>query len=180
MKRLATFLLLGWLGTVPAFGAPSTNYEVEVLVFETLLPELEGSELWTRLELPADAAASAKAEDLGTASGFAAAAAALQADGRYRVLLQKRWVQNADAKSNVPAVSLTTVNRELDGILRFYLSRFLHLELNASFQPQAATIGSDAAPSYVISEQRRIKSNEVHYFDHPKFGVLVKVSPAPA
>lgn len=180
MRRL-TVVLLAWLGVVPAFGqapsAPSANYEVEVLVFEMRLPELEGSELWTRIEQPVDTTTAVVPEEMPPTSDFAAAAETLRRDGRFRVLLQKRWVQTADAKSNVPAMHLATSDRELDGTLKFYLSRFLHVELNVLFQPQTAVIGGEAMPSYVINEQRRVKSNEINYFDHPKFGVLVRVTP---
>jgi hypothetical protein len=33
---------------------------------------------------------------------------------------------------------------------------------------------------YRLNESRRIKVSETHYFDHPKFGALVRVSPARA
>jgi hypothetical protein len=31
---------------------------------------------------------------------------------------------------------------------------------------------------YRLNERRRVKLSETHYFDHPKFGALVRVSPA--
>lgn len=181
MRRVFAVLVFAWLGVAPAFGAatrtPTTNYEVEVLVFEIGLPEHEGSELWTQVtQLPDISKAQAPAE-LPPTKDFAAAADALRADGRYRVLLQKRWVQSAEPRSSEPGVWLTTPEREVDGTLKFYLSRFLHVDVNLLFQPQAGVIGGDGAPSYLISEQRRIRSNEINYFDHPKFGVLVRVAP---
>jgi len=32
-------------------------------------------------------------------------------------------------------------------------------------------------PAYRLTEARRVKSSETYYFDHPKFGALVRVSP---
>lgn len=181
MRRLFAVLVFAWLGTAPAFGAatntPTASYEVEVLIFEVSLPEFEGSELWTQVTQPPDTTKAQVPSELPPTKEFAAAADALRADGRYRVLLQKRWVQTAEPKSSEPGMQLITPERELDGTLKFYLSRFLHVEMNLLFQPQAGVIGGDAAPSYLISEQRRVRSNEINYFDHPKFGVLVRVSP---
>jgi len=34
-------------------------------------------------------------------------------------------------------------------------------------------------PRYELHIQRRTRSGEVHFFDHPAFGVLVVVRPAP-
>lgn len=181
MTRRFAILLLGWLSIVSAFGqtpsTPSASYDVEVLVFEMQLPELEGAELWTRIDQPMDATEAVLPNEMPPTEDFAATAEALRSDARFRVLLQKRWVQTAEPKSGGPAMQLATWDRELDGTLKFYLSRFLHIELNLLFQPKTAVIGGDAAPSYVIREQRRVRSNEINYFDHPKFGVLVRVTP---
>ena len=40
------------------------------------------------------------------------------------------------------------------------------------------TIGSAAIPDEF--KVRNARSNELHYFDHPAFGVLVRVTPLPA
>jgi hypothetical protein len=182
MKHSIVALVLTWFALTPALaaapGASSANYEVEVLVFETQLPDLEGSELWTKAPKPVDATA-ITAEQLAPTNDFNSMLTALHADNRFRVLLHMRWAQTAEAKSNGPPMQLATANDELSGTLKFYLSRFLHLELNVSLQPQtnAGVPVGENAPSYSISEQRRVKSNELNYFDHPKFGVLVRVSP---
>ena len=36
--------------------------------------------------------------------------------------------------------------------------------------------------TYVLDEKRRVRSGELHYFDHPMFGVIAQVNPyaAPA
>jgi hypothetical protein len=186
MRRL-TVVFLGWFAIAPAFGAApsgaSANYEIEVLIFEMLLPEFEGSELWTRAPRPVDANATT-VESLSPTADFSSAVTAMRTDGRYRVLVHKRWIQSAESKANGPPVQLATEDREINGTLKFYLARFLHLELNMSYQPRnVGAIGavgapsSDSLPSYVIIEQRRIKSNDLNYFDHPKFGVLVRVTP---
>ena len=181
MSRTFAVVLMVWTLVAPAFGAatsnPTASYEIEVVVFETRLPELEGTELWTQIEQPPDTTGALVPSEMPPTQDFASMIEALRADGRFRVLLQKRWIQSAEPKSGVPGMQLATWDRELDGVLKFYLSRFLHVEMNLLFQPQSAAIGGNVAPSYVISEQRRVKSNDINYFDHPKFGVLVRVAP---
>lgn len=43
-------------------------------------------------------------------------------------------------------------------------------------QEKPATL-APALQLYRISEHRRIRSNELHYLDHPRFGMIIKVSP---
>lgn len=168
--------------------APATanTYEVEVMVFENRLPDLEGDEQWvggrgkTAAEVEVVDAITLGSPPSG--SDLAAVAATLQNDARYRLLVHRRWIQAADNKPDSSAVLLRTENREIDGQVRFYMSRFLHVELNLAFQPPVAALGGidPAPPAYRLNEQRRVKSQELHYFDHPKFGALVRILPATA
>lgn len=177
---------------LPAFGVgaaaiPSSTgaYEVEVIVFENRLPDLEAGELWTWTQTSKRRANGSEpitppAITPG-ASELAAAVAALQNDNRYRVLTHQRWVQPAEAKTMTKPILVRDAGGELEGTVLFYMNRFLHVELNLGFQPPDAgpnPIAGSAPSLYRINEQRRVKGQEVHYFDHPKFGVLVRLAPA--
>jgi hypothetical protein len=69
------------------------------------------------------------------------------------------------------------------------LSRFLHITLDLTYQgssaaapPPGAGDGLEEiplAPQYRMRATRSARSNELHYFDHPVFGVLVRVTPVP-
>jgi hypothetical protein len=168
-------------------------YRVEVVVFAIDLPGLAGGELWTR---ETGQPARTLPEDFVLPQGMPrsdsplfAAAAALAEDARFRVLAQAAWTQTAEARSTTKPVRLRGSNPlnpgEVDGTLRFFMSRYLHLDIDLSYADgsgtTAAALPADGAPAeplrYRIREQRRIKSQETHYFDHPKFGLLVRVTP---
>ena len=181
---LMLLLLFTPVGAVSGAALPATSaYDIEVLVFENRLPDLDGNEQWTASpDKPQEAA---NAVTLGTTpagSDLAKVATALQNDARYRLLTHRRWIQAADNKLASSPVLVQTDNREVDGHVRFYMSRFLHVELSLAFQPQVPALGSlEPAPApYRLTEERRIRSQELHYFDHPKFGALVRVVPASA
>lgn len=183
MKRLIVTLCLV-LATLPAYAVttspPVRSYDIEVLVFEMRLPEYEGAELWTTDNLkPVDTAGAIVANAAPVASELTNAASALRSDPRFRILLHRRWTQPAEGRSATKPVQLSTGDRELDGIVRFYIARFLHLEVNLIFQPLALmqTTFPTEAQAFQINEQRRIKTQELHYFDHPKFGAIVRVVP---
>jgi Peptidoglycan-binding protein, CsiV len=181
--RFLTVVLLLLGGALPAFGAtpstpptPSANYDIEILVFSIQVPEFEGSELWTHSDQPIDTTDAVAPRNLPPTVEFSKIVTSLMADGRYRILLDEHWVQSADTRSSVPPMLIASANSEISGTLRFYLSRYLHVELNLMYAPPSA-IGAGDPPDYVIREQRRVRANELTYFDHPKFGVIVKVTP---
>lgn len=191
MKGLFLSILLITAPITALHAAPVTTntYEIEVVVFENRLSDLEGSELWRReREKPAgtekDESVSA-GEKPSEDSALSAATTALEKSGRHHVLAHLRWQQSAEAKSVSKPVKISNVEGGLDGSLRFYLSRFLVLELNLALrEAQSGGVFSGAlekdATVYRLNEPRRIKVSETHYFDHPKFGALVRVSPVKA
>jgi hypothetical protein len=75
----------------------------------------------------------------------------------------------------------------LDGTLRLILSRYLHLEADIIYRA-AETRKEDGFftlfrseqpehPGYRLKEMRRMRSREMHYFDHPMFGIITLVTP---
>jgi hypothetical protein len=84
----------------------------------------------------------------------------------------------------VPAPRVTPV----DGLVSLQRNRFLHVNLDLLLaEPAAETAETglfsifsrrESRPQvYRLQAQRRIRVNEVHYFDHPVFGAIVQVRP---
>lgn len=176
----------GLLGAQPALAAPAekeSTYEIEVVVFENRLADLLGDELLMRDTEQAkirgleNAIIPDKAEGSPTLSP--AITSLLEQDGHYRVLTHLHWVQTVDAKSVAKPVRIASVNsEELEGSIRFYMSRHLHLDVNLLFRETLSVAGADPRTEvYRLSEQRKLKGQETHYFDHPRFGVLARVMP---
>jgi len=166
-----------------ASGPASPSYEVEVIVFENRDQDLNGGELWTRdrvKPIGVDLSQAVTVADPPIDSSLSKAAQRIKEDGRYRILMHKRWVQSPEAKSTSQMVRLDD-GVELDGFVRFYLSRFLHVEVDLALtKPTSGGLFSsetDINQLYRLTQQRRVKSQEIHYFDHPLFGALVRVAP---
>lgn len=186
---LSIFLMMAPVAALRAAPAATNLYDIEVVVFENRLSGLESGELWAReREKPASAAKDkpvSAGKNPPANSSLSAAAAALEKSGRHHVLAHLRWQQNAEAKSVSKPVNISNTTGGLDGSLRFYLSRFLIVEMNLALREmQNGGVFSGASGNetvvYRLNEPRRIKVSETHYFDHPKFGALVRVSPAKA
>ena len=82
----------------------------------------------------------------------------------------------------------------LEGILRVTLSRYLHLEAELTFRNKVPDIVKSDNPFSVLDNEevrseiqkqgvihlkqkrRRIRSNELHYIDHPVLGMLINIT----
>jgi len=186
MRILALAGLLALSG--PLYAAAVTpdkdtsTYDIEVLVFENRLPELQGDELLARDPASVDRKTLDTAVPPEIVTGqptlLPVISELLEKDGHYRILASSHWQQTLEANVR-PAVKpiriASAAAGELEGAVRFSLSRYLHLDVNMLFRDFAT--GSPEPVLYQIHEQRRIKSQETNYFDHPRFGVLVRVMP---
>lgn len=178
-KLIAIICLVFGVSSAASAAAPS-NYNVEIVVFENQMPELEGGENLAG-NRPRDLVADLAIAELPAAptgeGELAAVVQALEKDTHYRILAHQQWTQTAEAKSATKPVRISDAGQKLDGVFRFYLSRFLHVEMNLVLQDGAAINPGDT-PVYRLQEHRRVRTQELHYFDHPKFGALVRVTAA--
>ena len=121
----------------------------------------------------------------------------------YETLMHFGWTQPTFPEEETPAIELQLLAKPppgLDGTLTLYLSRYLHLVVDLAldapdaFEAEIVDDESffnfgDSRPRYDdayeperpvvhfrIQEDRILKNGELRYFDHPKFGVLAKVT----
>jgi len=110
--------------------------------------------------------------------------------GAYRPLLHAGWIQPGLPEDQTRPVDLTLFGvSNPNGKVSVYLSRFLHVSIDMTYQDgavaaEAPALGGDLheitlAPRYRLITERQARSGELHYFDHPAFGILVKVTPVP-
>jgi hypothetical protein len=110
--------------------------------------------------------------------------------GAYRAILHAGWVQPGLPEDRAKPFDLTQLGvTNPRGTVRVYLSRFLHVNLDLSYQDGAVAgattpepVGNELrevtlAPRYRLTTERQTRSGELHYFDHPAFGVLVRITP---
>lgn len=201
MTRISLFIILS-LTAGAALGAAETEtppwYDVEVLVFKNNTAPGAENEVWpVDPGLPAPGqvielvpppqtsplpGAAQPFQQLGDAGqALMAASTRLAASRDYTPLLHLAWRQPVTAQADTPAVHVATETAagetpEIDGVIRVSRNRFLHVDIDLLYRADAATT------TFRLQQSRRINSGEVHYFDHPAFGLLVKLTPyeAPA
>lgn len=118
----------------------------------------------------------------------------------YEPLMHFGWTQAAWPEEETLPLELFSFAPPppgLDGTLALYLSRYLHLVVDLALDaPENAPDASDPMQTYGdyrtlndfgtpaevgpvryrIQENRILKNGDLRYFDHPKFGVLAKVT----
>lgn len=119
----------------------------------------------------------------------------------YETIMHVGWTQPAFPEEETPAIELPLLAEPpvgLNGTLTLYLSRYLHLvvdlALDAPSEFEEEVVDDDAFFSFGdargrdedesqampirfrIQENRIFKNGDLRYFDHPRFGVLAKVT----
>ena len=98
----------------------------------------------------------------------------------YSVLLHTAWRQPAYDSRNAIGYPIDASVRNganhLSGQITLVRERYLHLDVDLLLT--SATGAAEGSPVYELSEKRRIKrSGKVHYFDHPRFGMIAIITP---
>ena len=137
----------------------SKDYKVEILVFENLI-EHQAYESYKHKEI----------EEIITESEVWLIEPTMlleelvSFDESEDYLLQHHfsWGQESLDYSEAPVVNLTET--DISGWIKVYANHLLYINLDLDYK------------GYKLTEKRRIKLDEKHFFDHPKFGILLQVS----
>lgn len=82
---------------------------------------------------------------------------------------------------NVETIFETQQKYELEGQLKVYLDYvnqvpYLHIDTEFKhYQLEINSEGSSTLQSYPLKQKRRVISKQIHYFDHPAFGLIVRL-----
>ena len=107
----------------------------------------------------------------------------------YEILFHGRWSQTTSDRKSAPfiRIDLPAIGRShaLTGVLRLFSTDLLYVDTFLRYRPAeqqtanqaSGSAGRNTQPYYFLKERRRVKFREVHFLDHPKFGVLLTVWP---
>lgn len=201
-RKLGVAVLLAALmsvvgSTVAQQAAPVQSYDVELLIFRNLggheTPENWGAEADAaaqRLDIPEDELSSPTLADVPTVAAPTATFPALPAakmkltaiedtmrrSRGYQPLAHIGWTQPGFARNSAKFLSvgsLVPASSGLQGQIALSRGRYLHLTLDLILD----SAGGDGQ-RYVLRQTRRMRSNERHYIDSPKIGVIAVITPS--
>jgi hypothetical protein len=105
----------------------------------------------------------------------------------YTVLFHHAWRQvGYDAAHAIPyPIHFLAENGRdnIEGSVTLVRERYLHLDVDLLLMtasrsaPTQYADGMGITPAFRLREKRRMRSRELHYFDHPRFGMITMVTP---
>ena len=184
-------MVLAMLGS-PAVVAQDRVYDVEVIVFSNQASSDDGERWPTTIrddfhaqEFITEGQFTELPESTYQLNGIAYG---LKQSRGYKVLLHTAWRLPARDARNAISFPVDTavpaLGKNLMGDIKLIRERYLHLDVDlilaaANASTAASYTGeSTGSPVYELREKRRIKkSGTVHYFDHPRFGLIATITP---
>lgn len=110
----------------------------------------------------------------------------LQNATAFRPLLRLSWLQRNPPQRRGPTLLLRHGQpllsldgepvRQLEGTLRLTLRRYLHLDADLRWSERSSKSG--LLRSWLLREQRRMRSETLHYIDSSRLGLLVEIQRA--
>ena len=203
MRRTLVTFVASLAAANPAFASSAPLYEVQVLVFANHLHKIGGHEHWGQemiTPIKGYKKALTPSDTLPIGSQLGLAQSTLASHPHYTILATCSWVQNAVSLRQTKAVRIDNQGNEqgqgkLKGVIRVFQWRLMHVALDLHYTPggswsnasdistnsgthDSSTSGSSTSgTTYQLLESRHIILRHTNYFDHPKFGVLVRIVP---
>lgn len=168
------------------------DYDIEIVIFEDVRSKYSDSESWPLI--PEEYVATDK-----NASGsrvmqsdkrikilqdeslrLSSEIRRIEESNEYKVLIHTAWRQpGLDKPSSFPVHIATNKQADndtisyIEGDVTLVMSRYLHVSGNLMLYKES----NGGYVPYPISFDRRMRSREKHYIDHPMVGILVLVTP---
>jgi len=132
---------------------------------------------------------------------------ALKKSGKYKVIMHIAWLQNINSPRDTQPIHITGGNLyneygeqitnqsqqqnsywQVNGLLWISYTRYFEVKTrlyftapSIDFPAYIKQVADEYTNSHLIcfrmQQARRMKANELNYFDHPLFGVLIKITP---
>ncbi len=181
--------------------ADETGYEIELIIFEDATARYLNSEDWSyndilrhreTAETKNTPQNDAEYKELGWKSArLKANLDRLLNNSNFKVLLNKRWKQTGldrEKSFNIPINTLNidlvddhespTSSSYITGTVKLIMSRYLHFNVNIQYhRPDLDEFGTKVLKIFPVVNERRMRSKEIHYIDHPLVGIVVLATP---
>ena len=89
------------------------------------------------------------------------------------------WLQSVPERGKPLSIMVAKTEANLAGYVRVTIGRYLHFEADlwTTMERKDQTDSPQDNQFLALRESRRMRSNELHYLDHPALGVITKISP---
>ncbi|MCK5831637.1 MAG: hypothetical protein KAH20_15185 [Methylococcales bacterium] len=164
--------------------AEEREYNIELIIFAQDQPtseafeEMESKIAWPRRVAIKSNYKKVKRKNLALLKSYSK----LNRGRDYQTIMYEAWTQKVSPNSYSRAVKISNEEGTINGFFRLQRGHLVHMVVDIEYSPSDKNENSlsgeyENSPIYRLNEKRRFKLNETHYLDHPKFGILARVSP---
>ena len=135
------------------------GYMVEVLVFENNNPSVATES--SQYKEPREGKSRSQTWALEPTM-LLEEAESIERSSKYKLLHHLSW--GVESLPYEKSANYSVIEQDIRGWIKVYAEQLLFANIDVDFS------------GYRMTEKRRLKLNEKHFFDHPKFGLLMQVS----
>lgn len=155
--------------------AETRSFQIELMVFTQNLPNSEiFDQTVSHIEWP-DALTEQQDYPRAEHMMLDESHAALAKNSAYRPTLHIAWIQSIPENSPGSPVHIQNGSGEINGYLQIQRGQTLQLLIDLEYSPAPADNNGQAV-IYRLNEKRPFQLNDTHYFDHPRFGAITKIT----
>lgn len=171
MKNSSIFTLLILSLFCINVSAAARTYKIELVIFSQDMPtteefdQIESLIEWPRRLVNRNKYSKVSSRKLSLHGAYSQ----LARSHNYQPIMHVGWIQSVQSNSLGRAVKISNSTATIDGFIQLQRGHLAYMIVDLEY-----SLGSVI---YRLNEKRRFKLNETHYLDHPKFGVLVRISP---
>jgi len=165
-------------------------YHVELIVFEQLdtITDEEWPEMAEIQPAKLTPAMATKLIQPAENETLLNSATRLNRSSQYQVHYHQSWQQPILKKFNAKTVGVNSEDNMVVGSIKLYKSTYLHAALDLWLKENSVSVSSwsDVSPdgdaielprNPNLKESRRIRSKKMYFFDHPKLGAVLQLTP---
>lgn len=183
--------------SVPLVAKPTSEYQIELIIFKNNKNDDINNEAWTepKLKVPENTARfqSLTSEGGNTSPDITSNSEyvllnkdqlkysninnKLKYSHRYTPIAHIGWIQSKKEMSNSKPIYFnlgetyqyqSSPTPEIEGLISFSSKKFIHANLDLIY--------TTSDKKFSINETRRLKNKEINYFDHPAFAAIVIIN----
>ncbi|OGT41497.1 MAG: hypothetical protein A3F13_03570 [Gammaproteobacteria bacterium RIFCSPHIGHO2_12_FULL_40_19] len=185
---IALTLTILYLFASTTLAAPERRYDVQVIVFSHITPQTVQAQEWPAVS--SSAQITAPSEPTSPAFALAHERKMLERNPTYKILLDRHWQEAWHGENGTITIPLVGRNNQsqLQGTMTITLGHYFDVDTKLMLTEPTAALQRFATNGFFshwnqptfnfqLSENRRMRSNELNYINHPLMGVLIKIIP---
>ena len=146
----------------------ANSYKIEILVFSQNMPSTEVFEQ-TESKINWPDRVADRSEYTRVNTSLRSSYTKLSGSEQYQPVMHVAWVQSVGRNRHSRAVRISNPEGTINGFFQLKRGQLIHMITDLEY--------SEGGVIHRINDKRRFKLKDTHYLDHPKFGMLIRVSP---